>query len=61
MSDLPVEINWTSEKVSSFKKAYAGSQKRKSAERAKMFTWEGYQFIPAYAAYLIQFLEDKFK
>jgi len=58
LSKLPKEIDWTSEKVSSFKQAYKDSQKRKPKERTDMFEWKGYQFIPGYAKYLIEHLEN---
>lgn len=60
VSDIPKEIGWTLEKVSSFKAAYANSQKRNAKERSGMFKWRGYQFIPAYAKYLIELLDEKF-
>ncbi len=60
MTDKPKEIDWTAEKLSSFKKAYAKALKRKASQRESMFVWEGYQFIPGYAKYLIKYLEYKF-
>ncbi len=60
MTDKPEEIDWTAEKLSSFKSAYAKALKRKASQRESMFTWEEYQFIPGYAKYLIEYLEPKF-
>lgn len=56
--DLPKEIEWTSESVKDFKKVYAQSQKRKASQRQDMFVWKGYQFIPGYARYLIEYLDS---
>jgi len=58
IKDLPMKINWTHEKVSSFKEAYNLSQRRKSKNKADMFVWQGYQFIPGYAKYLLEHLKN---
>ena len=61
MSDLPAEINWTPELAREFKISYLKSQKRPAKTRAKMFMFKGYQFIPGYAKYLLEFLDEKFQ
>jgi len=60
VTELPEKINWTAQKLSSFKATYAKSKKRKASQRESMFVWEGYQFIPGYAKYLIEYLNNKF-
>lgn len=47
-------IVFTPEKLRRFKKAYAECT-------TESFVFEGHEFLKAYARYLIQYLEQKFK
>lgn len=49
-------INFTKEKFDEFKKVYQQAVK----DKQEVFIFEGNEFLPDYAKYLIQYLETKF-
>ena len=51
-----VVITWTPEMLERFKAAYAVAK----IERATSFWFDGHEFIPSYARYLIMYLDDQF-
>ena len=55
---MPAEpvIDWDRKKLDRFKKAY---KKAKLHPLTDVFTFEGHEFVLAYAKYLIEFLESK--
>lgn len=48
-------IDWNTEKLKQFQKAYS------VCEEGKTFTFEGHEFLKSYAKYLIEFLKMEFK
>lgn len=53
MSSGDVIIEWDRDKLESFKRTYAANKNR------GVFTWDGHEFLTAYAKYLIEYLETK--
>ena len=47
-------IHWTRGMLASFKKAHGVALR----EHVPVFTFEGHEFAPAYAGYLIEYLES---
>lgn len=52
--DLP-QIEWTRPKLERLKKAYRSAVD----DKLKIFEFEGHEFIPGYAKYLIEYLEGR--
>lgn len=50
-------ISWTKPKAALFEKAY----KQTLAAGRTVFTFEGCEFVPAYAKYVIEYLKGQFK
>ena len=50
-------MTWTRDELVRFKKAYSTATKMELSE----FTYNGHHFVTAYAKYLIEYLEGKFK
>lgn len=68
MKDDPtrhISIIWTPEKLEAFKQEFNKTIKKAVADgvspRDAVFKFEGHDVLCAYAAYLIQYLETKFK
>jgi len=55
-------ITWTRPKLKRFKEAYQSAMATGEVigHDPETFTFEGNEFVPAYAKYLIEFLELKF-
>lgn len=47
-------ISWDVDKLKRFKRAYA----RALEDKLEVFAFEGHDFVPGYAKYLIEYLED---
>lgn len=55
------QILWTPEKLVRFRQALEQAVKSGKTGSFDSFLFEGNEFVTAYAAYLIRFLETKFK
>jgi hypothetical protein len=53
MSEELPQVEWTRDKLKRFKKAY----QRATQDGREVFEFEGHEFIPGYAKYLIEYLE----
>ena len=61
MMNERIVIEWDKEKLESFKKAYKVCEREDGSYNCTSFTWSGHEFVPGYAKYLIEFLEEKLK
>lgn len=55
---LTVKIEWTPEKLESFQARY--EEVMGTNPNVEWFDWDGFQFVPAYAKYLIMYLRQAF-